>query len=89
MSDHHHMIYTILKTKFEKFELKKLIYHNFKQLDSNQFKLDICNGMSAVRTQTAFGNHFVSILINVLLRKQKFYEGIKNPILIRTLGSKQ
>ena len=89
LSDHHHMIYTILKTKFEKFELKKLIYHNFKQLDSNQFKLDICNGMSAVRTQTAFGNHFVSILINVLLRKQKFYEGIKNPILIRTLGSKQ
>ena len=31
LSDHHYMIYTILKTKFEKFEPKKLIYRNFKQ----------------------------------------------------------
>ena len=37
--DHHHMIYTILKTKFEKFEPKKLIYRNFKLIDSDQFKL--------------------------------------------------
>ena len=31
LSDHHHMIYTILKTKFEKFKPKKSTYHNFKQ----------------------------------------------------------
>ena len=36
LSDHHHMIYTILKTKFEKFESKKLIYRNFKQFESEQ-----------------------------------------------------
>ena len=46
LSDNHHMIYIIyiliqiLKTKFEKFEPNKLIYHNFKQLDSDQFKLE-------------------------------------------------
>ena len=57
LSDHHHMIYTILKTKFEKFEPKKLIYRNFKQSDSEQFKLDICNSMSAVRTPAAFENN--------------------------------
>ena len=50
LSDHHHMIYTILKTKFEKFEPKKLIYRNFKQFDIDKFKLDICNSMSARRT---------------------------------------
>ena len=33
-----HSIYTILKTKFEKFEPKKSIYLNFKQYDSDQFK---------------------------------------------------
>ena len=38
LSDHHHMIYTILKTKFEHFEPKKLIYRNFKQYDSDQLK---------------------------------------------------
>ena len=34
LSDHH-MIYTSLKRKFEKFEPKKLIYRNFKQFDSD------------------------------------------------------
>ena len=61
LSDHHHIIYTILKTKFEKFEPKKLIYRNFKQFNSEQFNLDICNSMSTVRTHTAFENNFVSI----------------------------
>ena len=41
LSDHHHMIYIILKTTIEKFEPEKLIYRNFKQFDSDQFKLDI------------------------------------------------
>ena len=50
LSHHHHMIYTILKTKFEKFEPKELIYRNLKQIDSERLKLDICNSMSAVRT---------------------------------------
>ena len=36
LSDHDHMIYTILKTKFEKFEPKKSIYRNIKQYDSDQ-----------------------------------------------------
>ena len=34
LSDHH-MIYTSLKIKFEKFGPKKLIYRNFKQFDSD------------------------------------------------------
>ena len=34
LSDHH-MIYTILKIKFEKLEPKKLIYCNSKQFDSD------------------------------------------------------
>ena len=38
LSDHHHMIYTILKTKFVKFEPKKSTYRNLKQCDSGQFK---------------------------------------------------
>ena len=64
-SDHHHMIYTILKTKFEKFEPKKLIYRNFNQFDSDQFKLDICNSMSDVTAHAAFKKH-----VSKNLRKQ-------------------
>ena len=40
MSDHNHMIHTFLKTKFEKFEPNKLICSNFKQLESDQVKLE-------------------------------------------------
>ena len=61
LSDHHHMIYTILKTKFEKFEPKKSIYRNFKQYDSGQCKLNIFNTVSVMRTHAAFENNFVSI----------------------------
>ena len=84
LSDHHHMIYTILKTKFEKFEPKKSIYRNFKQYDSDQFKLDIFNSMSAMRTHAAFENNFVSILDKHA--PKKIYKRIKNPILMRTFG---
>ena len=52
------MICTILKTKVENFEPTKLIYRNFKQYDSDQFKLDIFNGMSGMRIHTAFENNF-------------------------------
>ena len=54
LSDHHHLIYTILKTKFEKLKPKKSIYRNFKQYDSDQFKLDIFNSMSAMRARAAY-----------------------------------
>ena len=43
------------------FEPKKLIYSNFKQY-FDQFKLDIFNSKSALRTDAAFENNFVSIL---------------------------
>ena len=79
LSDHHHMIYNFLKTKFEKFEPKKLIYRNFKQSYSEQFKLDICNSMYAVRTHAAFQNNFVSILNKHAPKKTKILRGNQKP----------
>ena len=61
LSDHH-MIYAILKIKFEKLEPKKSIYRNFKQYDSEKFKLDICNSMSPMRTHAAFEKKLNSVL---------------------------
>ena len=71
LSDHHHIICTVLKTIFEKFEPKKSIYHNFKQYDGDQFKLDIFNIMSAMRTNAAFKNNFVSTLDKHTPKKTK------------------
>ena len=85
LSDHHHMIYTILKTKFEKFEPKKLIYRNFNQFDSDQFKLDICNSMSDVTAHAAFKKHVSKKLrkqIMVRSRLKNKANKSKNPIYI-------
>ena len=74
------IIYTILKTKFENFEPKKLIYRNFKQYDSAQFKLHIFDSMVAMGTHAAFGNNFVSILDKRTPRKtKKFTRESKTP----------
>ena len=88
LSDHHHMIYTVLKTKFEKFKPKKSIYQNFKRHYSDKFKLNIFNRMSVTRTYAAFKNKFISILDKHAPMKTKNLRGNKKPILIRTFGSK-
>ena len=62
LSDHHHMIYTILKTKIEKFKPKQSIYRVFEERYSDEFKLNIFNSMSAMRTYAAFKSKFISIL---------------------------
>ena len=75
LSDHHHMIYTILKTKFEKFEPKKSIYRNFKQYDSDQFRLNIFNSMSAMRNHAVFEKKFVLMLDKNAPKKTKTLQG--------------
>ena len=76
---HHHSIYAILKTKFEKFEPKKSIYCNFKQYDSDQFKLDIFNSVSAMRTHATFENNFGSILGKHASKKTQILRGNQKP----------
>ena len=81
----HHMIYPILKTKFQKFEPKKSIYRNFKQYDSEQFKLDICNSMSPMRTHAAFQKRFDSILDKHAPKKTKILRGNQKPYFDKNL----
>ena len=89
----HHMINAILKTKFEKFEPKKSIYCNFKQYDSEQFKLDLCDSMFPVRTHAAFEKKFNSILGKHAAKKTKilrvnqkpyFNKNLRKQIMIRS-----
>ena len=84
LSDHH-MINAILKTKFEKFEPKKSIYRNFKQYDSEQFKLDICNSMFPIITHTTFEKKFNSILGKGAAKKTKILLGNQNSYFNKNL----
>ena len=84
LSDHH-MINAILKTKFEKFEPKKSIYRNFKQYDSEQFKLDICNSMFPMRTHAAFEKKFNLVLGKHAAKKTKILKGNQSPYFNKNL----
>ena len=50
ISDNHHLIYSMLKTTFEKEETKKVTYRNYKQFQVENFEKDLisslrnCNG---------------------------------------------
>ena len=45
LSGHHHMVYTMLKTTFKKFEPKQLIYIDFKNFYFQSFKNDLLKNM--------------------------------------------
>ena len=54
LRDHHHLYYS--SNKIWKVWTEEI------DSDSDQFKLDICYSMSAMRTHAAFENNFVSIV---------------------------
>ena len=69
------------------------MYHNFKQHDSDQFKLYIFNSMSIMRTHEAFENNFVSILDKHAPKKTKllpenqkprFNKNLREQIMVRS-----
>ena len=47
-SDHHHMIYTMMKATFVKLPPKKLIYRCYKSFDEHKFLHDLDRGLADV-----------------------------------------
>ena len=45
ISDHHHLIYSMLKTTFEKEESKKVTYRNYKQFQWENFEKDLTSSL--------------------------------------------
>ena len=41
LSDHHHLIYSILKATFKKEESKQFIYHDYKNFGNANFQMDL------------------------------------------------
>ena len=41
LCDHHHLIYSILKTIFKKEESKQFIYRDYKNFDNTNFQMDL------------------------------------------------
>ena len=46
LSDHHHLIYSMLKTTFKKEDPKRLIYRDYKNFNDEYFQNDLKNELS-------------------------------------------
>ena len=51
-SDHHHLIYTVLKTTFVKVPPKVIKYRNYKHFSDQDFRADLANGLCKTRLKT-------------------------------------
>ena len=72
LSDHHHMVYTMLKTTFQKSEPKQLIYRDFKHLYFENFKNDLQENMvTSHRSYEEFGRKFTTVLNKHAPKKKK------------------
>ena len=63
LSDHHHLISSMMKTTFEKEESKGLVYQDYKNFSFNSFKSELLSKFHLKNvTFTSFENNFVNVL---------------------------
>ena len=76
LSDHHHLMYSMLKTTFKKEDSKRLIYHDDKNFNNEYFQNDLKNSLpKCPKNYESLENVFVSVLHRHVLRKCKILHG--------------
>ena len=73
------------QNKIWKVWTKEINIPQFQTIDRDQFRSDIFDSMSAMRTHAAFENNFVSILDKHALKKTKILRGYQKPRLNKNL----
>ena len=73
LRDHHHMIYTMFKSTFEKAEPIKLTYRDYKNFSFDRFKADLENALkSCPNSYDSFEQCFSSKLNEYVPKKQSW-----------------
>ena len=86
LSDHHHLIYSMLKTTFKKEDSKRLIYRDYKNFNNEYFQNDLKNGLSKCpKNYESFENVFVTVLDRHASRKTKILHGNQKPPVNKNL----
>ena len=82
LSDHHHLISSMMKTTFEKEESKVLVYQNYKNFSFNSFKSELLSKFHHNNvTFTSIENNFVNLLNQQAPKKSKVFRGNQKPHL--------
>ena len=80
ISDHHHLIYSILKTTFEKEESKKVTYRNYKQFQWETFEKDLTISLRNCNCEYEnYEQNFIEVLNTHAPKKVKILRGNHKP----------
>ena len=87
LSDHHHRIYSIRKSRFEKEESKQVICRNCKHFQWQHFENDVKSSLDNWSGNfEVYEKAFTSALNSHVPKKLKVLRGIINLIEIKNLG---
>ena len=86
LSDHHHLISSMMKTTFEKEEPKTLVCRDYQNCSFNSFKSELLSKFHHNNvTFTSFENNFVNVLNQQAPKKSKVFRGNQKPHLNKSL----
>ena len=86
LSDHHHLISSMMKTTFEKEEPKILVCRDYQNCSFNSFKSELLSKFHHNNvTFTSFENNFVNVLNQQAPKKSKVFRGNQKPHLNKSL----
>ena len=86
LRDHHHLIYSMLKTTFKKEDSKRLIYRDYNNFSNEYFQNDLKNDLlKCPKNYESFENVSVTVLDRQATRKSKILHGNKNPHVDKNL----
>ena len=86
LSDHHHLIYSMLKTTFKKEESKKFIFRDYKNFDNTNFQMDLESKLNnCPKKYGIFEKTFENVLNAHAPKKTKFLRGNQKPHVDKNL----
>ena len=86
LSDHHHLIYSVMKTIFKCEEPKKLIYRNYSNFSQKDFQNELLlNIGDGKNNYLEFEKNFVETLNKHITKKTKIFRGDHKPHINKTL----
>ena len=86
LSDHHHMIYTMLKSSFINIEPKLLNYRDYKNFNFGNFQEDLSKALLICRNSyDEFESAFITALDKHAPKKKKWLRGNNKPHITKPL----
>ena len=86
LSDHHHLVYSMLKTCFKREESKIFIYRDYKNFNDTDFRMDLENKLEECpKHYENFEKTFVNVLDAHAPRKTKVLRGNQKPHVDKNL----